>query len=103
MFTRELEYWPPGATEPRPIHVIVSTPLQNVPTVDDMDWSCTVSIEGFDEPCSMSCYQVDAIGVLLAAFMTADSEARRLARGGRVTWLGEEDLGLPRFQTSEDP
>lgn len=95
MFTRELEYWPPGATEPRPVRVIVSLPLQDVPTVDGMDWSCTVTIEGFDEPCSMPCCQVDAIGVLLAAFMVAGSEVRRMARAGRVTWLGHDDLGLP--------
>jgi hypothetical protein len=97
MFQRELEYWPPGATRPRPIRVIVGVPVQNVPTVDEMDWSCNVTIEGFDEPYSAPCYQVDAIAVLLAAFAVADSEVRRLARGARVTWLGNEDLGLPRM------
>ena len=102
MFERELEYWPPGATDSRPIRVIVSAPIQNVPTVDDMDWSCTVSIEGFDEPCSAPCIQVDAIGALLAAFAVADSEVRRLARGGRVTWLGHDDLGLPRMPLISD-
>jgi hypothetical protein len=102
MFERQLEYWPPGAAAPRPIRVIVSAPVQDVPTVDDPDWSCRVTIEGFDEPCSAPCYQVDAIGVLLAALAFADSEVRRLARGGRVTWLGNEDLGLPRMPSSSD-
>ena len=102
MFERKLEYWPPGTTEPRPIRVIISAPVQNVPTIDDPDWSCTVTIEGFDESYSAPCIQVDAIGALLAALAVADSEVRHLARGARVTSLGHEDLGLPRMPTTSD-
>src|SRR5689334_8873936 len=88
MIERELQYWPPGAAEPRPIHVRIDTP---VPWGED--WVCTLTIEGFDTPYSHKCPQVDSIGAVLEALSLAPIVARSLvAPGGRLTWLGEEDL-----------
>jgi hypothetical protein len=46
MITRELEWWPTGATEPRTIRVNVSLPEPH-PTLGG--YQCTLTIEGFSE------------------------------------------------------
>jgi hypothetical protein len=92
---RELAYWPPGATEPIPIRVSIGIPEQDA---DGTDWSCTLSIDGFDKPCSMALPGTDAISALLRALSLAPHVLRsRTPSGGRLTWLGEEDL---RFSTT---
>jgi hypothetical protein len=92
---RELEYWAPGATEPRLIRVHIGTPVQDFPTVTDTAWSCTLTIEGFEKPYSKRFYQVDAIGAMLAAAAIAPIELRSfVAPGGRLTWLESEVLGF---------
>lgn len=94
MIERELQYRPSGAAEPRPIYVRIGTP---VPW--GKDWECTLTIEGFDVPYSHKCHQVDSVGAMLAALSIAPIAARSLAaRGGRLTWLGEEDL---HFSTTQ--
>src|SRR5688572_868489 len=46
MITRELEWWPTGATEPRPIRVSLGLPEPH-PTLGG--YQCTLTVEGFDE------------------------------------------------------
>lgn len=93
---RELEYWAPGATEPRAIRVHIEIPVQDVATAQGTDWSCRLRIAGFDEPYSMRFHQVDPIGAMLAAMAVAPAVLRSLMQhGGRLTWLGLEDLGFP--------
>ncbi len=89
---RQLEYWPPGATVPLPIHVHVGIPE---PDAGGPDWSCTLTIDGFETPYVMSYPGVDALSALLRALRMAPIILRsRTPDGGRLTWLGDEDLGF---------
>jgi hypothetical protein len=93
---RDLEYWAPGASTPRPIRVTVDTPIQDVPTAGGVDWSCSLRIEGFEKPHSERFIQVDALGAFLAAAAIAPIILRSFVPdGGRLTWLEHEDLGFP--------
>lgn len=95
---RELEYWPPGAAESTPIRVDVGIPVQDA---NGTDWSCTLTISGFDSPYSMAYPGVDAISALLAAISLAPHVLRsRTPAGGRLTWLGEEDLQFATLDTA---
>lgn len=91
---REIEYWPPGATEPRTILVSIGMPVQDVPCVDGTDWSCTLTITGFDEPVSIRFPGVDALHAFLTAVSFAPLELRLRAPDGRLAWLDEADLGF---------
>jgi hypothetical protein len=93
---RELDYWSPGATASQPIRVCIGTPAQDIPTAGGVDWSCTLSIEGFERPYTQRFFQVDPLGAFLAATAIAPLVLRSFVPdGGRLTWLGREDLGLP--------
>lgn len=94
---RELEYWAPGATEPRVIRVSISNPVQASPMASGADWSCSLTIAGFDEePYSRTFTQVDAIGAMLSALGIAPYLLRTFVRrGGRLTYLQSEDLSFP--------
>lgn len=92
MIERELEYWPPGAAAPTTIRVRIGAPEP----ADDGNYQSTLTIEGFDKPYRARFDQVDSLGALLAAAAIAPSTlAMRVAKGGRLTWLDQEDLGFP--------
>jgi hypothetical protein len=93
---RELEYWPPGALEARPIRVCIGFPVQDVQCAHGMAWSCTLTIDGFAQPYRMSFPGIDAVAALVAALRLAPDVLEAMARPGRVTWLGEDDLGFIR-------
>lgn len=97
---RELQYLAPGATAPRPIRVSISIPVQNVTTAGGTDWSCVLTIDGFPEAYSTPFCGVDAIQAMIFAMSTAPTAVESLTRsagGGRVTFLGDENLGFPTF------
>jgi hypothetical protein len=64
----------------------------------EAEWSCTYTIEGFRRPyTSRPVPQVDALGSFLAALQRAGVHLSCSAEpeGGRLTWEGRADLGLP--------
>ena len=91
---RELEYWPQGALESMPIRVSIGVPVHDVSCAHGMAWSCSLGIAGFDQPYLMKFPGVDAVAALIAALRLAPDVLGALARPGRVTWLGEDDLGF---------
>ena len=97
MIERLLEYWPVGATTSQPIRVSIGEPAQDVPCDDGtVAWSCVLTIEGFPEPYSHPVCGEDSMqALIIAVTMAAPAELARLAAGGRVTFLGSEDLGFP--------
>lgn len=104
MITRELQWWPTGATEPRTIHVSVGLPEPH-PTLDG--YQCTLTIEGFSElegfgeRRSTTFHDTDG---MLALTQTLNSLPHvieylvRKAGGGRITsrlrFLEDDDLLL---------
>ena len=60
---RQLEYWPPGATQPIPIRVLIGPPEER----SESEWACTLTIEGFPgQPLySQGMHDVDAMERLL--------------------------------------
>lgn len=93
---RELQYWPPGAANARPIRVTISAPVPNAETTGGGDWTCTLSIEGFDQPYQRCFSNVDPLAAVLSAAAIAPYLLRTFtSRGSRLTWLDSEDLGFP--------
>lgn len=90
---RSLEYWPPGATEPRSIRVSITFPEPH----PRFDWTATLMVYGFDEPYSKSFYGCDAIHVLTLTLGVVPSVLQYLSRAapGRITWQGSDDLRFP--------
>lgn len=93
---RELQYWPPGAAEARSIRVTISAPVPSAEITGGGDWTCTLSIEGFDESYQRSFSSVDPLAAVLSAAAIAPHLLRTFtSRGSRLTWLDSEHLGFP--------
>src|SRR4051794_4573894 len=89
---RELEYWAPGATEPRPIRIRFGAPEPH----PRHDWVCVITITGFEEPDLTRLYGSDPVEAMARALAIAPSVLRTFGvRGGRLTWPGRSDLGFP--------
>jgi hypothetical protein len=88
---RELEYLAPGASAPVPIRVAISLPLQMGPK-----WSCMLRIKRAADEHVMPVHHADSIGAITEALYLAPIVLRQLVEpGGRLTYLGSEDLGFP--------
>ena len=93
---RDLEYWSSETSEARPIRVTITSPVLANEATGGGDWSCTLSIEGFDGSYKRSFFNVDPLAALLSTAAIAPHVLRTfVAKGGRLTWLGNEDLGFP--------
>lgn len=88
---RILDFDPPDGKPQRKITVSIG-----IPTVDAADnWSCQLEIAGFGETAYTKTFGgADALQALLGALEAAPLLLRLDARGGCLTWLGEEDLGF---------
>ena len=92
MIERLLEYWAPGAAAPITIRVVIGAPE---PTPEG-NYQSTLSIEGFHKPYDAPFVQVDPLGAVLAAAAIAPSVLYRyVEKGGRLTWVGMNDLSFP--------
>ena len=60
------------------------------------DWSCPYQIVGLWDDRVSAAYGVDPVQALLLSLQKAGLELNyyRTAQKGKLTWLGEEDLGL---------
>lgn len=88
---RGLEYLAPGASALVSIKVAISPPFQ-----DDERWSCMLTVKGFGEDHEETIQHADTIGAITEALCLAPIVLRRLVEpGGRLTYLGREDLGFP--------
>jgi hypothetical protein len=91
---RELEYWPPGATQSIPIQVRIGIPEPH----PKYEWESTITIQGFPgkAPYSKGMTGGDPIEALSYALAIAPLHLRLMVqRGGRLTWRGKENLGFP--------
>jgi hypothetical protein len=92
MMERELEYWAPGATEPRPIRVTFGAPEPH----PKYEWSCSITITGFEKTYTKQMYQVDPVGATIAAMAITPYLLRSFAgRGGRLTFRGSAEIDFP--------
>jgi hypothetical protein len=88
---RELEYLAPRASASVPIKVVISLPLRT-----GTKWSCMLSIKGFADEHVMPVHHADSIGAITEALYRAPNVLQQLVEpGGRLTYLGSEDLGFP--------
>ena len=90
--TRELEYTPPESDTPRTVRVSVGVPEPD--PLPGGDFRVRVEIVGFDDAYAKYTFGVDAIQALILALGTVPDVVHALAGGGRVTWLGYDDLGF---------
>ncbi len=96
---RQLEYWPPGATQSLPVRVRLGLP---VPYSTD-GWQTTLTIEGFPgEPLySKAMIASDPIESLSYALSVAPLLLRLMGqRGGRITHNGRGDLRFPSMSSA---
>jgi hypothetical protein len=68
------------------------------PVQDEEDYRCDYSILWPDRERKLSGFGIDEVQALLSAMQNAHAEllATSESKAGRLTWLGERDLGLPR-------
>lgn len=91
---RDLEYWPPGATEPLPIKLRIGFPEER----PEGGWKSTLLFEGFP---SRPFDQIDLVGgdpidAISYALAIAPLRLRLMyPRGGRLTHDGSEQLRFP--------
>lgn len=91
--TRTLEWTREGVEGARAITVTVSAPERD--PVTGGYFRVLVGISGFDQACSHYFHGLDAIQATLTGLWSVPDLVRSLAgRGGRVTWLGSEELGF---------
>lgn len=72
-------------------------PIQDVETVDDMDWRCPVQLIGDGKESLQVGVGVDSLQALINALRIAQIELESLERetGGTVQWLDQPGHGLP--------
>lgn len=89
---RELTLVPEGADTPSRILVRIGRPVR-----DGQDWQTPYEIRGpaADDIRARSIFGVDSMQSLLLAVQTIGAELSTYARRGRLTFLGEDDLGFP--------
>lgn len=91
---REIEYWPPGASQPVPVRVRIGVPEPH----PKYEWESTLTIEGFPgRPAySIGMAGTDPVQAISYALAIAPLHLRLMGeRGGRLTWKGNEDLRFP--------
>lgn len=88
--TRVLDFVPTGATRARPVEVSIGLPAQD----GDGIWWALLEVVGFDDPYSKQIPGADAIQAVLAAAGIAPHLIAAMAKGGRVTLEGSDDLGF---------
>ena len=84
MITRDLEWWPAGATEPRIIRVSVGLPEPH----PSLGYQCTLTLDGFAERHSAVFYDTEgmlALTYTLNILPHVIEHLGRAAGGGRVT------------------
>jgi hypothetical protein len=61
------------------------------------DWSCVHQISGLGDEVTRTVVGIDAIQALMLTFQMVAITLRHIqvTQGLRITWLDEEDLGLP--------
>ena len=94
--TRMLQFEPKGATSSRSIEVSIGLPEPD----EDNNWWALLEISGFDEAYSKKIPGADAIQAVLSAAGIAPHLLAAMAKGGRVTLEGSDDLG---FRLAGDP
>lgn len=91
--TRTREWTREGAEGARAITVTVSAPERD--PVTGGYFRVLVDISGFDQACSQYFHGLDAIQATLTGLWSVPDLVRSLAgRGGRVTWVGSDELGF---------
>lgn len=94
---RELEFHPADGGPPRRVVVSFSVPAPSDSSGEE--WRCRLEIAGLRETPHVQDFPgVDALQALLSAIRIVPLLLRLDARGGRLTWLGSEDLGFPHGQ-----
>ena len=88
--TRALQFVPAGSTTARSIEVSISLPTRD----EDDNWWALLEVVGFDEPYSKRIPGADAIQAVLSAAGLVPHLVAAMAKGGRVTLDGNEDLGF---------
>ena len=88
--TRVLQFVPDGTTSSRSIEVSIGVPRPD----GDNNWWALLEISGFDEPYSKEIPGADAIQAVLSAAGIVPHLLAAMAKGGRVTLEGSDDLGF---------
>lgn len=91
---RQLDYWPPGATQPVPVRVRIEVPYLD----PEQDWETRLTIEGFPGRPTFSrpLHGEGPLEVLSEALCLAPLLLSSMTRrGARLTQNGSERLGFP--------
>jgi uncharacterized protein DUF6968 len=80
-------------SERREVVVQIGRPAP-FPDTPDRDWYCPWVIQGLNTPVQHEAVGVDALQALLMALSGLRAELQSIGRGGKLTWLDDDDLGL---------
>jgi hypothetical protein len=91
---RELEFTENGSSVARTIIARIGSPQP-----DEGSWRCATLIEGAPTKNEIfHAYGEDSMQALLLAMQALAIRLQVVGRAGTLTWLGDDDLGLPQPQ-----
>lgn len=77
------------------VYLRLSKPYQRIKDNSDLNWGCSYKISGLETEIFQTVYGIDSLDALLLALSIARIQLQSYgADTGKITWLGDVDLGL---------